>query len=523
MSLTLARALVEIGADTSELAGGIASVTRGATRSIGSLVKVAAVGGGIMAGMFATAVVAQGVQMAAAAEQTAVQFSALAGSAEAGQRVMGDLGKMFRASTFEMPQLQEAAKRLLSANVAADQVLPTISTLGDLSKGTGTELGKLADIYAEVKNKGVAGTEALGKMMKANVPIVDALAKELGVSRDQVMKMAEDGEIGFGSFHNALVGLTSGSGQFAGAWRKDSNTFMGQIERLKRSFSGVLLAIGQAVLPLVKTVTSFFVRVMAGAAAFVSNWGQSWELIKVLTALALSRVIDFASNGFNLFIRIIAGFIEGSIAAFNQWLISTKIGMGILLQIIMNTLTTIKDMFVAIWSDGTIIGAWKAGIAKNAELASKLIEEDKKIAKAFGRAFGASMEGAPGLFDASRGSRALSQQAARLRGSIFGGSEPEIAGARMGAAAAKTFVGGPAAAAGGTTPASAAAAGVKSLLDPGRTGFVELGRKIQEALLKDSNQEKMVGLLARGVEIQSQQLVEMKRLSGGRSLAGGLV
>ena len=69
------------------------------------------------------------LKLAADAEQTAVSFEVLLGSAEKAKALVEDLTKFGAATPFEVPGLSQAAKTLLNFGVAGDQVMGSLDML----------------------------------------------------------------------------------------------------------------------------------------------------------------------------------------------------------------------------------------------------------------------------------------------------------------------------------------------------------------------------------------------------------
>ena len=180
----------------------------------GTTIAAIAAVSGITAGIYGLA--KSFLTAAAGAEKNQVAFSVLLKSGDKAKALLGDLQKWANVSPFGMESATAGAKRLLAFGVAAKDIIGTLNRLGDASMGDAEILDRLTLAYGKISAKGVASMEELNQLTEAGVPIIQTLADQYGVTTTALLKMVENGKVGFRDVDQALTSLTTGTGQFAG-------------------------------------------------------------------------------------------------------------------------------------------------------------------------------------------------------------------------------------------------------------------------------------------------------------------
>src|SRR5690348_5641548 len=79
-----------------------------------------------------------GLKTAASMENADIAFTTMLGSATKAHTFLKKLADFAAATPFEFPELQTAASSLISAGVNAKDVIPIMTTLGNVTSGMGT-------------------------------------------------------------------------------------------------------------------------------------------------------------------------------------------------------------------------------------------------------------------------------------------------------------------------------------------------------------------------------------------------
>lgn len=256
---------------------------------------------------------------AMANEQLEVSFTTMLGSAEKAKKMMAELSKFAASTPFETPEIQNASKMLLAFGVEAENIIPTMTQLGDIASGLNIPLGDLAYLFGTTRAAGRLMTADLNQFTSRGIPMIAALAKTLGIAESEVKAFVEAGKVGFPEVQAALASLTSEGGQFAGLMAAQSQTLAGLLSTFRDNIGLALTAIGK------QLIESFDLK------GVLTNFNTQLEKVS-------KAVINFAQTQPKLF-RLIAVFV-GIAAALGPLLI----GLGIL----MTSLAPLAPTLIAI-------------------------------------------------------------------------------------------------------------------------------------------------------------------------------
>ena len=260
MGLELAKMWVRVRADDTGMQQDLAKTKQ----------KIASTGAGMgsqMAGMARYAVliggalvVKHGLALAADLETTTIAFETMLGSAGAAKKMMADLTQFAAATPFELPQIQQATKVLLGFGIAQEQIMPTLRTLGDISAGTGKDFKELAIIYGQVKAKSRLMGDELLQFSEASVPLLRVLAKQMGKNEETIIKMTEQGKIKFADVEKALASMSGEGGIFFDLMKRQSTTVTGLWSTWKDSANKNLRDMFTALAPVTRAALSAAIK-----------------------------------------------------------------------------------------------------------------------------------------------------------------------------------------------------------------------------------------------------------------------
>lgn len=208
------------------------------TKSVtGGIAKVAA----LAAGAVSIGSLGFGLSLVAEAEQAEVAFTTMLGSVDLAKQKLGEL-KQFAASTpFQLGELRDSARTLLAFGVSADDLLPTMKTLGDLAAGTQKPIADFVDIFGKVKATGIASMGDINRLADRGVPVYEELAKVMGVSTGELRTLIGTGKVGFNELKQVMENVVGAGGLFEDSMKKQSGTMVGLWSTLK---DNVLFVIG---------------------------------------------------------------------------------------------------------------------------------------------------------------------------------------------------------------------------------------------------------------------------------------
>ncbi len=170
-------------------------------------------------------------------EQMSVSFTTLLGTASAAADMMEQLVEFSASTPLQLTNIADGAKRLLAFGTEAKDVVNTMRMLGDAAMGNAAVLDRLVLSYGKVQAKGRASLEELNMFTEAGVPLMAELAKNLGLTNEELFKFVSAGKVGFEEVDAALRSLTTGQGKFAGLLEAQSRTLAGSASTLKDNFA----------------------------------------------------------------------------------------------------------------------------------------------------------------------------------------------------------------------------------------------------------------------------------------------
>ena len=191
------------------------------------------------------------VQAAGNYEQLRVSFTTFLGSAEKANKVLKDLEKFSTVTPFTPDQVNQAGQALLAFGIEQENLIPTLEKVGTVSAAVGKDFNELATIFGKARTAGTIFSEDINQLTEAGVPIIDELAKVLGVSADQVKKLASEGKVGFADLEQAFTNLTSEGGKFFGLLEAQSETLNGKLSTLQGVFEVLQRQIGEKLAPVI--------------------------------------------------------------------------------------------------------------------------------------------------------------------------------------------------------------------------------------------------------------------------------
>ena len=190
------------------------------------------------------------IKFAGELEQTQLALEVLLGDAQEATRIKDEWTALAAETPFNSADIDSAGKKLLAFGIGADTVTDSLRRIGDISAATGSSISDIADIYGKAKVQGRLFAEDINQFQGRGIPVVQSLAKVLGVAETNVKDLVAEGKVGFPELEKAFKDMTSEGGQFSGMMEKLSTSTMGQFSSLVDNAQLTLAKFGQMLLPL---------------------------------------------------------------------------------------------------------------------------------------------------------------------------------------------------------------------------------------------------------------------------------
>lgn len=178
-------------------------------------------------------------------QQLEIAFGTMLGSGEKANKLMTQLTSTAAKTPFDLKGIAQGAKQLLAYGIAADDVNETLVNLGDIAAGLSIPLNDMVMLYGTTMVQGRMFTQDLRQFQGRGIPIMEALANTMGVTKDAVQELVSTGKVGAQEFQTALMSLTAEGGKFGGLMDKQSQSISGQISNIEDGIDMMFNEIGQ--------------------------------------------------------------------------------------------------------------------------------------------------------------------------------------------------------------------------------------------------------------------------------------
>jgi tape measure domain-containing protein len=155
-------------------------------------------------------------------------------------RDLRDLTFDFGAGQFDDSAIAETVRRLKIEGFEIAGISDSLKVFGDIAKGSGNSLEFVADAILKMRNDGEVTFKDLRLLQQANIPIIQELQKQYGLTQAQIKQMADAGEIDFDKVGQALQRLTDEGGKFGGAVAQSAATAEGRLKSLQDQLEDLL-------------------------------------------------------------------------------------------------------------------------------------------------------------------------------------------------------------------------------------------------------------------------------------------
>lgn len=296
---------------------------------------------------------AAGAALKAAAdyEQSQIAFTTMLGSAEEAKSLLQDISQFAATTPFQLPEVEAGAKQLLAMGSETGNLVDELRMLGDVSAGLNVPMERMILNFGQVRLQGKLTGRELRDFSVAGVPLIDELAKTLGVAKEEIADMVTKGEVSFDDVLAAFRSMTSEGGRFNNLMQAQSQTTAGQWSNLKDTITLLAREIGQQLLPM---ANQFLAWAQQAVAWFTALDPGTRNLIFLFAGLA--AVVGP--------LLILAGALIGALGTISTALAGVGLSLsGILLPVLaviavgaalylawQNNFLGIRDLVAKVWS-----------------------------------------------------------------------------------------------------------------------------------------------------------------------------
>lgn len=192
------------------------------------------------------------VELADNLEKSQIAFTTMLWSWEKAQQMLSDLSEFARKTPFELTGVRTSAQQLIAMWVNANDIIPTLKSLWDVSAWLSVPLERLALNYWQVVAQWKLTWRELRDFTMAGVPLLDELAKQVWTTTTAVQDMISKWEITADDVVRAFQNMTSEWWKFADLMWKQATTLSWMRSNFQDSLNSLWEEIWMQLLPTLK-------------------------------------------------------------------------------------------------------------------------------------------------------------------------------------------------------------------------------------------------------------------------------
>ena len=204
-------------------------------------------------------------------EQAEVAFTTMLWSADKANKMLNDLSDFAMNTPFELTWIRESAKQLLAMWISAEDMIPTLKSLWDVSSWLSVDLSRVALNYWQIATQGKLTWMELRDFTRMWVPLIAELAKNLNVAEKDINDMVSAWKIWFEDVKRAFQTMTSEWWKFADLMDKQSWTLQWSISNLQDSFDHLKETIWTVFVPILTKLVQWITPVIEKIGAWTTE------------------------------------------------------------------------------------------------------------------------------------------------------------------------------------------------------------------------------------------------------------
>lgn len=186
-----------------------------------------------------------------------ISFSTLLGSSERSAKLLNELKEFAVSTPLQLNDLAKSAQTLLSFNVEAEKIMPTLKAIGDISMGAADKLQSLTLAFSQMSSTGKLMGQDLLQMINAGFNPLTEISRQTGKSVSELKEEMSKGAISAQMVSDAFISATSEGGKFYNMLAQQSNSLQGAFSNLQGALQDMMNGIGESIQePLTNTIGS---------------------------------------------------------------------------------------------------------------------------------------------------------------------------------------------------------------------------------------------------------------------------
>ena len=186
-------------------------------------------------------------------ESASISFKVLLGNEEKAAKLVKDIEALANVTPMSSSGLQENAKLLLNFNaVAEDEIIPTLTMLGDITGGNQAKMDSMTLAFAQCASAGRLMGQDLLQMINAGFNPLEIISEKTGKSIAELREEMADGKISVEMVTQAFKDATAEGGRFYGMMKEQSESKAGLEATKTDSYEILARTIADRAIPALK-------------------------------------------------------------------------------------------------------------------------------------------------------------------------------------------------------------------------------------------------------------------------------
>ena len=252
-------------------------IRQGADEASAAFDKLSSKAKAALAGFSAAGFVKEVISARSEIESLQVSFETLLKDKGKGDDMFSQLQSYELKTPLIITDLAKAAQTMVGFNVATQDVMPVLKSIGDITMGNTERFQSLSLAFSQMAASGKLMGQDLLQMINAGFNPLMVISEKTGKSINQLKDEMSKGTITYEMVKDAFLSAARAGGQFNGMLEKMSKTTQGQLSNLKGSVTYVLNELGKET----ESVTS---AAIGGINELVLNYQKVAEVLIELIA-----------------------------------------------------------------------------------------------------------------------------------------------------------------------------------------------------------------------------------------------
>lgn len=205
--------------------------------------------GAVIAGVFTVQKLSQFVsgivKVRSEIESLEISFETLLGNKDKAAALFGEIRQFAVQTPMMLNDLAKGAQMLLSFNVAADQVMPTLRAIGDISMGDAQNFQSLTLAFSQMSSTGKLMGQDFLQMINAGFNPLAIISEKTGKSISALKDEMSKGQISAQMVADAFRDATSEGGMFYKMLEKQSEGLNGMRSNLQGAVDDMMNSLGE--------------------------------------------------------------------------------------------------------------------------------------------------------------------------------------------------------------------------------------------------------------------------------------